>query len=190
MREITVDIYALAVLPIRYQATRGELFAQICREREIDAAYRDVFTAGIQGYQLTTYLMLLHRYYGRRVADRVWSCQRHVLGRDTADCPAVRAMDLINHALGGNAVVAATQAGLVDIPIEMNVALSLLLGMPESPDFVALPERRMDQIKRMRLDIDWELSHCLFRAYEEVVKTFAPLLACVAALHKAEPDGG
>jgi hypothetical protein len=184
--ETTVDIYALAVLPIKYQATQRELLAQLCRDREIDTAYRDVFTAGIRGYQLATYLMLLRRYYGQQVAERVWSCQRRLLGRDTADSPAARAMDLISQALGGEAVAAITETGSVDIPIEMNVALALLLGMPESPDYVPRSEQRMEQITRMRLDIDWDLSHCLFRAYDEVVKTFAPLLACAAAIRKAD----
>jgi hypothetical protein len=183
--EITVDIYALAVLPIEYQATQQELFAQICKDREIDTAYRDVFTAGIRGYQLATYLMLLRRYFGEQVADQVWTCQRRLLGRDTVGTPAARAMDLISHALGGKEVAATTETGSVDIPIEMNVALALLLGMPESPDFVARPEQRIGQINRMRLDIDWDLSHCLFRAYEEIVKIFAPLLSCVAAIREA-----
>jgi hypothetical protein len=186
MGEISVDIHSLAALPIEYQNTQRELLAQICGDREIDAAYRDVFAAGIRGYQLTAYLMLLRRYYGQQVADRVWSCQYRLLDGDTENSSVARAMALIGHALGGKKIVATTETGSVDIPIEMNVALALLLGMPESPHFVARPEQRMDQIRRMGPDIDWDLSHCLFRAYDEVVKTFAPLLACAAAIRKAD----
>jgi hypothetical protein len=187
MCEITADIYALAVLPIEYQATQRELFARICNDREIDTVYRKVFTAGIRGYQLATYLMLLHSYYGQRVAEQVWSCQCRLLDRDTADKAVARAMELIGQALGSKAVAATTETGSVDIPIEMNVALALLLGMRESPDFVMRQEQRMDQVNRMRLDIDWDLSHCLVRAHAEIVQTFAPLLACVAAIRKADP---
>lgn len=189
-RGITFDIFGLAILPIDYQHSQRDLFEQFCGDREISAAYREVFTSGIRGYQLAAYLTLVRQHYNQQVADQVWSCQRRLLDSDTADSSIASAMDLIREALDSRVVTAITEAGSVKIPIEMNVALSLLLGMPESPDFVEGQEQRVNQISRMGPDVDWVLSHCLARAHGEMLKTFSPLLAWVASIRKSSSDDG
>jgi hypothetical protein len=59
----------------------------------------------------------------------------------------------------------------------MNVALALLLGLPESPDYAATAARRAEQIARMQPEIDWRLAHCLTCAREEIKNTFPPMVA-------------
>jgi len=67
----------------------------------------------------------------------------------------------------------------MEIPIEMNVALSLLLGADSSPHCVSHPDDRITEISSMDMDVDWVLSRCLSRARENMQNVFMPLLGCI-----------
>ncbi len=177
--KIKVGIYGLAVLPIDYLARLGDPFEQTFTEQGVDPEYREVFSAGIKAYQLVTYLKLLREHYGRGVANQVGSYQQRLLEQEAGGRNISNTIKLIKVALDSDTVAADTDHGRVDIPIEMNVALSLLLGASSSPHCVSHPDQRSAEIGSMDLDIDWLLSSCLVRARDEMKKVFAPLLACV-----------
>jgi len=179
--KINVGTYSLAVLPINYLSRLGCPFEQLCKDQGIDPDYREVFTAGIRSYQLVTYLKLICERYGRGVANQINSYQQRLLDEEPGGKPINRAIKLINHALDSDAVAADTDHGHIDIPIEMNVALSLLLGVSSSPHCVNHPDERVVEIASMGLDIDWLLSQCLTRARDDMQKVFAPLLACIGS---------
>lgn len=178
-RKINVGIYGLAVLPVDYLSRLGDPFEQTCKEQDIDPVYRAVFSTGIRAYQLITYLRLVREHYGRGVANQVSNYQQRLLEKEAGGSVIIHAIELIKAALDSDTVVADTQHGRVDIPIEMNVALSLLLGAASSPHCVSHPDQRVTEIGNMDLDIDWLLSNCLVRACDEIQRVFAPLLACV-----------
>jgi hypothetical protein len=178
--EIKIDIVGLAVLPVDYLPGDGVSCERICAIHAVDAPYQAVFTAGIRGYQLSTYLDLVLQHYGGNVARKVRSVQRWLLNNEPgAGQHTVRAVELIEAALNSQTVEADTARGRIDIPIEMNVALALLLGMPVSPDYVEAADQQADQITRMQPEIDWTLSQCLSRSGKEMLDTFSPLLACI-----------
>jgi len=177
--KINVGIYGLAVLPIDYLSRLGCPFEQLCKDQCIDEVYREVFTAGIRSYQLVTYISLVREHYGRGVANQINSYQQRLLEKEPGGRLINQTIRLINHALDSGAVTADTDHGCVDIPIEMNVALSLLLGVTSSPHCVSHPDERAAEIGSMGLDIDWVLSHCLIRVRDDIQKVFAPLLACI-----------
>ena len=177
--KINVGIYGLAVLPIDYLSRLGDPFEQTFTEQGIDPEYHEVFTAGIKAYQLVTYLKLVREHYGRGVANQVGSYQQRLLEQEAGGRSISYTIKLIKDALDSDTVVADTDHGRVDIPIEMNIALSLLLGASSSPHCVSHPDQRSAEIGSMDLDIDWLLSNCLTRARDDMKKVFAPLLACV-----------
>jgi len=176
---INVGIYSLAVLPIDYLTRLGCPFEQLCEDQSIDPDYREVFTAGIRSYQIVTYLGLVREHYGRGVANQIGSYQQRLLDKEPGGKSINHTIRLIYRALDSDAVAADTDHGRIDIPIEMNVALSLLLGVKSSPHCVSHPDECAAEIGSMGLDIDWLLSHCLTRARDDTQKVFAPLLACI-----------
>jgi hypothetical protein len=138
-----------------------------------------VFTTGIRAYQLVTYLDLVRERYGHGVANQIDIYQQRLLEREAGGNIITHSIKLVNDALDTDTVVADTVHGSIDIPIEMNIALSLLLGAASSPHYARHPDQWSTEIGNMDLDIDWLLSHCLTRARDEMRNVFAPLLACV-----------
>ena len=177
--KLNVGIYSLAVLPIDYLSILGCPFEHLCKDQGLDSDYREVFTAGIRSYQLVTYLKLVREHYGRGVANQINSYQQRLLDEEPGGKPINHAISLINRALASDTVAADTDHGRIDIPIEMNVALSLLLGVTSSPHCVSHPDECVAEIGAMGLDIDWLLSQCLTRARDDMHKVFAPLLASI-----------
>lgn len=177
--KINIGIYGLAVLPIDYLSRLECPFEQLCKDKDIDPDYHEVFTAGIRAYQLVTYLKLIREHYGHDIARQIDSYQQCLLEKETAGKTLSHTIKLINTALGSDTVAADTALGRINIPIEMNVALSLLLGVASSPHCVNHPDQHVSEIGSMGLDIDWLLSQCLTRARDSIQSIFAPLLDCI-----------
>ena len=178
-KKINVGVYSLAELPIDYLSRLGCPLAQLCSDQKVDPLYRDVFKTGIKAYQLVTYHELVREYYGRGVANQVSSYQQRLLEREPGGRSLGHSVRLVNRALDSDTVAADTELGTVEIPIEMNVALSLLLGADSSPHFVRHPDDRVTEISSMDMDVDWALSKCLSRARENMQNVFTPLLGCI-----------
>lgn len=178
--KVNISIYSLAVLPIDYLERLEEPVESPCQGKFIEPACRPVFRAGIRAYQLATYLQLVRAHYGRGVANQIRSYQRRLLqpGNEVLDENAI-AVELVHGALDSEQVTADTRQGSIDIPIEMNVALALLLGMPGSPYYSNGVTQRIEQVNNMSSDPDWLLSQCLIKAREEFERVFSPLLNCI-----------
>lgn len=177
---INISVYSLAVLPIDYLDRLADPLETTYAAKDIDPSCRGVFSGGIRAYQLATYLGLVREQYSHGMARQIGNYQQHLLQPD-GDAPndITTAIELVRGALGSKSVTADTGHGRMDVPIEMNIALALLLGMPGSPYFAASPEQRAEQANSMGMDIDWSLSQCLIHAREEIEKIFSPLLASI-----------
>jgi hypothetical protein len=177
---VKIQLYSLAALPIEYLARQDVLLERMRVDERAFTPYCEVFITGARAYQQHTYLELVRWTYGESVAHQVEVHQHRLLdftmGRGRC---SEQALDLIEGALDTRAVSAATREGEIEIPIEMNVALALLLGLPESPDYVATAAQRAEQIARMHPQIDWRLAHCLSCAREEMKNTFLPVFTCL-----------
>jgi hypothetical protein len=177
--KINVGVYSLAELPIDYLSRLGCPLEQVCNDQKVAPVYRDVFTSGIKAYQLVTYRNLVREHYGRGVAHQVGTYQQRLLEREPGGHSLGHSVRLINAALDSDTVAADTDQGRMEIPIEMNVALSLLLGADSSPHCVSHPDDRITEISSMDMDVDWVLSRCLSRARENMQNVFMPLLGCI-----------
>ncbi len=178
-KKITVGVYSLAELPIDYLSRLGCPLDQVCGDQNVDPVYREVFITGIKAYQLVIYRGLVRKHYGRGVAHQVGEYQHRLLEREPGGRSLRHSVGLIDAALGSETVAADTDHGRVEIPIEMNVALSLLLGADSSPHCVSHPDDRLTEISAMGMDVDWVLSKCLGRAREHMQNVFMPLLGCI-----------
>jgi hypothetical protein len=178
-KKINVGVYGLAVMPIDYMSRLGCPLEQVCSDQKVDPVYRDVFSSGIRAYQLVTYRGLVREHYGRGVANQVSTYQHRLLEKEPGGGSLGHSVRLVNEALESDTVAADTDRGRVEIPIEMNVALSLLLGAHTSPHYVTHPEDRYTEIGSMDMDVDWTLSKCLSRARENMQNVFNPLLTSI-----------
>jgi hypothetical protein len=177
---VKIQLYSLAALPVEYLTRQAALLGRMHVDEEAFRPYREVFITATRAYQQHTYLELVQWTYGRTVARQVEVHQRRLLEFTTGSGSSIgRALGLIEGALETPVVSAATREGEIEIPIEMNVALALLLGLPESPDYVITAGRRAEQITRMQPEIDWRLAHCLSCAREEMKSSFMPVFTCL-----------
>jgi len=177
---INISIYSLAVLPVDYLDSLGDPLETACAIKDIEPSCRHVFSFGIRAYQLASYLELVREQYGRGVADQIGRYQQRLLQTDGEMLNEIStALHLVRGALESECVTADIGRGSIHIPIEMNIALALLLGMPDSPYFSTGSEQRAAQASNMGMDIDWSLSQCLMHARAEMEKIFTPLLACI-----------
>ena len=173
---VKIELYNLAALPVAYLTRQSVLSERLRVDEYMLKSYREVFVTGVRAYQQFAYLELVKRSYGRAVAQQVEVHQRRLLDLTTGRGEGIRrALRLIEGALETRTVSAATREGEIAIPIEMNVALALLLGLPESPDYALTSVLRAEQITRMQPEIDWRLAHCLTCAREEIRTVFLPV---------------
>lgn len=177
--KLNVCVYSLAELPIDYLSRLGCPLEQVCSDQKVDPVYQDVFSIGIKAYQLVIYRKLVREHYGRGVAHQVGQYQQRLLNREPGGYSLQHSVRLIDAALDSETVAADTDGGRVEIPIEMNVALSLLLGADSSPHCASHPDDRVTEISRMDLDVDWVLANCLSRARDHMQNVFTPLLGCI-----------
>ena len=178
---VTIQLYSLAALPVEYLTRQAALRERLRVDEPAFKPYREVFITGVRAYQQYAYLELVQGSYGRAVARQVEVHQHRLLDFTTGRGEYIgQALGLIEGALDTRVVSAVTREGEIAIPIEMNVALALLLGLPESPDYAVTAARRAEQIARMRPEIDWRLAHCLACARDEIRTAFLPVFTCLA----------
>ena len=171
-----IDTHRLAILPLAYLAEQGDLSSQCRKHHGIDEKYRDVITLGICAYQLHTYLALVREHFGFHVETEVRVQQRDMLDQEGGAGQLMEhAFDIIDGALRIGIVKASMAAGEDDIPVEMNVALALLLGMPESPDFAENAALKAVRIADMSPNVDWYFSDCLARSQAQIKRIFTSM---------------
>ena len=179
-----LDACELAMLPIAHLTSQSDPFDRYCRQTGgLTRSYRDVVNNGVWGYQLYTYLALIGIYFGEDTRLQVRGYQLALFNPDATHRDALdNILGVIEAAMGTRGVTVSTGNGDFQVPVEMNVALALLLDMPCSPDFVPDAAMRNARIASMGIDVDWLLADCLASAREEVINTWSATIAqCTAA---------
>ena len=150
-------------------------------------AYREVCAAGVLGYRLHTYRGLVAAACGAATAARIQ--QRHLaLLAHRQDLGALLAMSELSVRIGE--VTPSTRLGEVTTPVEMNVALALLLGYPGSPHYQVNAGRRTEQGSEIAPDVDGLLCVCLVRARRELSRALSGLFnPGEAGVAPPRPDG-
>jgi len=172
---LLTDDDTLVILPLAHllggYEGEGDCPGLTADERE---AYREVCAAGVLGYRLHTYRGLVAAAWGAATAARIQ--QRHLaLLAHRQDLGAL--LEMIEQSVRIGEVTTATHLGEVTTPVEMNVALALLLGYPGSPHYQVNPGRRTGQGSEIAPEIDRLLCDCLVRARREMFGDFSGLFS-------------
>ena len=172
--ELKVDTYRLAVLPIAYLGEQNDPFDCCRAEGAIDESYRDVFSTGVWLYALYNYMLLVRDKLGDSTAETVWAHQQMILsnGAPEAGAGIGRAFDLIRDASSIGPLHPVIDSAVVEVPVEVNIALTLLLNLPESPGYTGLATDRAEQVVHLQADIERRFANCLSRCRDEMVKIF------------------
>jgi hypothetical protein len=111
-------------------------------------------------YPLHAYIALLEKQLSDEVGKAVWLRQRNMFDAINNDFSQSMesAFMLIDSALE-----------LDNNSPETSVALALLLGMPESPDYASCMKERTDRIQTMQAGVESHLARCLLYAREELL---------------------
>jgi hypothetical protein len=176
---LLTDDDTLVILPLAHllggYEGEGDCPGLTAGERE---AYRAVFTAGMLGYRLHTYHGLVRAGFGPAVERQVR--ERHTgMFAPAIELPPL--LGIIEGAVGVGEVNTPTRLGEVVTPVEMNVALALLLGLPGSPHYVTEPGQRVSQARSMAADVDWWFADSLACARQDMIATFIGLTAMPGA---------
>lgn len=171
---LKVDTYRLALLPIAYLGEQQDPFDRCRSEAAIDESYRNIFSTGVLLYALYNYTLLVREKLGDRTADSVWAHQQMILsgGASEAGEEIGRTFNLISDASRIGPLPAAIGAAVEEGPVEWNIALTLLLNLPESPDYTSRRTDRAGQIARLPPDIDRRFANCLSHYRDEIVTVF------------------
>jgi hypothetical protein len=172
--ELKVDTYRLAVLPIAYLGEQQDPFDCCRAEGVIDESYRDVFSTGVWLYALYNYILLVRDKLGDSTADAVWDHQQMILsdGAPEAGEGIGRAFDLIRDASSIGPLRPVLDSGEAEVPVELNIALALLLNLPDSPGYASRTTDGAEQIAHLQPDIEQRFASCLSRCRDEIVKVF------------------
>ena len=170
-------LHCLAVLPISFLGEQGDRIAELCNQSAIGDNYRNLFVSSTWVYPMHAYMALVREHMGVAVAEAVWSRQRKML--DEADAGAGESMEsafmLIDEALDMSSF--RMEAASQFLP-EVRVAMALLLGMPESPDYSGRNEGGHVGPRTTLATVEGCLAHCLLRARVELLAACSELFAC------------
>jgi len=167
-KAVKLDTYRLAMLPLAYLAEQEELFEQCGKRRGVNEAYRDIFILGIWAYQLHVYLDLVRGHFGVDARRRVWTYQRKTLDQEGGAGQLIeRAFRLIEIALElGDTSTPDPLAG------ELAVAVALLFGMPESPDYHGGVTQLPSGVTRIPQGPESRLRDCLRQGHRRIRHVF------------------
>jgi hypothetical protein len=95
---------------------------------------------------------------------------------------------MIEQSVSIGEVTTATHLGEVTTPVEMNVALALLLGYPGSPHYQVNSGQRVEQGSEIAPEIDRLLCDCLVRANQELITAFYGVFGCAENFNSEKAD--
>ncbi len=165
----------LAWLPLAFLVEQDQ---QQVALSESDTAYRDVMATGVWTYQLYGYHTLVRRRYGEEVARQVRALQCEILDSERPGAGAAidSALQLVETALHASVVRGKIRSVNFAISAERTVALALLLGLPDSPDYNAGHCDR-DRPANGVPDIDKRLAGMLVKGQLAMLEVFTPLFS-------------
>lgn len=168
----------LAWLPLAFMIEQDVQQTGSTAVADSDAAYHEVMTTGSLVYQLYSYHGMVRRRFGDEVTRQVQELQCEIFEREQpgAGAAIVSALLLVETAL--HASVVGGKAGSVHfaLPAELAVALALLLGLPESPDYYA-GSKGDDRPVYSVPGIDDRLARLLERGKHATLEAFTPLFS-------------
>ena len=171
-------VHRLAWLPIVFMSEQEDVFEQYGRDEGIEDAYSDVIRTSLWVYLLYTYHGLVRRRFGSATEMRVRDFQRDIFEDEQSGSgeAMIAAMELVERALKSGLERDTDWSIQFKMPAELAVALALLLGLPDSPDFRSRKPKPADYAVHRMPGVDWRLARVLARGQKEIIRTFAPII--------------
>jgi len=175
-------VQQLAWLPILFITEQEELFETYSREEGIDEAYHDVVLAGLWVYLLHASHDLVRDRFGSGTVRQVRAIQREIFNRQEPDSgdAIIDALDLVERALGVDMHSDPDRTIPFKMPAELAVALALLLGLPDSPDYRSRHAKLSDYAVHRMPGVDWRLARVLGKGRQLITEALEPVLGRLA----------
>ncbi len=124
----------------------------------IESEYQEVVSVGVWGYQLHTYLESFAGALGPDSATRIRENLVHTFDQtDGSGTKLQSLLELIARAAAVQPIPLPQHGPSVQVPVEINVALTLLFRVADSPLYM----RYNLKAPRIEGDIDWRFAKCL-----------------------------
>ncbi len=175
-------VQQLAWLPILLITEQEELFETYSREEGIDEAYHDVVLTSLWVYLLHVSHGLVRDRFGAGTARRAREIQREIFNREEPDSgdAIIAALDLVERALGVDIHSDPDRTIPFQMPAELAVALALLLGLPDSPDYRSRKAKPSDYAVHRMPGVDWRLARVLGKGRQVLTEALEPVLGRLA----------
>jgi len=148
----------------------------INKHNPLDSKYQDVVNIAVHCYQAHSYLDLIEAEYGPRMHN---IAQQQVdnlfeLNNDEYDFYTITT-SLINFAIDVGQLEVTDQGKRTKVPLELNIAVTLLIGLPGSPHYATEQQSRNAEIQKIAEDVDLQLAQYLAKGKTQVVAWFSRL---------------
>jgi len=182
-------VHRLAWLPIVFLTEQEDMFERYGRDEDIEDAYRDVISTSLWVYLLYTYHGMVRRRFDGVTEARVREIQRDIFNEEQPGCgdSMLAALELVGCALIAGVERDPGWCIQFKMPAELAVALALLLGLPDSPDYRSRKPKPADYAVHRMPGVDWRLANVLARGQQEIVKTFSPIIDQFDLLPETKP---
>lgn len=179
-------VHRLAWLPIVFLTEQGSVFEQYVKDEYIEEAYRDVTTTSLWVYLLNTYHGLVRRRFGSATETQTREYQREIFNDEQPGSgdAIITALELVECAQRVGVGSDPDWRIQFKMPAELAVALALLLGLPDSPDYRSRKPKPADYTVHRMPGIDWRLARVLARGHQEIIDTFSPIIDSFEPLPK------
>ena len=154
------------------------MFERYGMDEGIEDAYLDVTTTGLWVYLLHTYHGLVRSHFGNFMANRVRNIQRDIFNSEESASgdSIIAALELVECALKVDVENNPDWNIHFKMPAELAVALALLLGLPDSPDYRSRKAKLSDYAVHRMPGIDWRLARVLGRGRQALAEAFEPVM--------------
>ena len=182
-------ISRLAWLPIVFLTEQEDVFKQYVRDEDIEDVYSDVISTSLWVYLLYTYHGMVRRRFGSVKEARVREIQQGIFNDEQPGSGdfVLAALELVERALSAGVERDPDWCIQFKMPAELAVALSLLLGLPESPDYRSRKPKPADYTAHRMPGVDWRLARVLARGQQDIITTFSPVIDKFDLLHDFKP---
>ncbi|GMR21630.1 MAG: hypothetical protein BMS9Abin36_2232 [Gammaproteobacteria bacterium] len=171
-------VHRLAWLPIVFLTEQENVFERYGRDEDIEDAYRDVITSSLWVYLLYTYHGMVRRRFDSATEAQVREIQRDIFNDEQQGSgdSILAALELVECALSTGVERDSEWVIQFKMSAELAVALALLLGLPDSPDYSSRKPKPADYAVHRMPGVDWRLARVLARGRQEIIKTFSPII--------------
>jgi len=181
---LNIDPCELAMLPmvrLSPDAEPSETYCG-CVSCKPGSPYYDLINTGLWSYQLYTYLELLEQMFGKHIKTEVSDWLLDMLNANNQAGDRLETVfALIKHVKQASKATIETGYGLSSVPVEMSIALAMLVELPESPDFAVSTGDRQTRIRLINADVDQNFAASLKRAANDVYDVLLPVLEALGA---------